>query len=59
MNFFEYVDRQKKLIRARHEGEEYFYFGDDEYRIGDSARLLSELQNLKGLNKKERLKQTV
>lgn len=58
MNFAAYVERQKRLIRERHEGEEFLMQGGDIIPLNESQKILSELFNMKGLNKKERLKCT-
>jgi hypothetical protein len=55
MTFFAYVDRQKYLIRQRHEGETFLLDGKAEINIRDSEQILVEMSNLKGLNKSERL----
>jgi hypothetical protein len=55
MTFSAYVDRQKFLIRQRHEGETYLLGGNKIYAVRDSERILIEMENLKGLNKAERL----
>ncbi len=54
MNFFAYVERQKRMIRQRHEGETYLVEKGKEIKVSDSERLLAELDCLKGLNKRER-----
>ena len=54
MNFAAYIEKQKSLIRSRHEGETYLVAKGKEIKVADSEKLLYELENLKGLNKRER-----
>lgn len=56
MTFTAYIERQKKLIRRRHEGETYLIEKGEAIRISESERLLHELSSMKGLNTTERLK---
>jgi hypothetical protein len=55
MNFTAYVDRQKSLIRQRHEGETYLIENKKVFVVRDSEEILVEMNELKGLNKAERL----
>jgi hypothetical protein len=55
MNFTAYVDRQKNLIRQRHEGETYLIDSNKSFIVRDSEEILVEMDALKGLNKAERL----
>jgi hypothetical protein len=55
MNFTAYVDRQKNLIRQRHEGETYLIDNSKVFVVRDSEEILVEMNALKGLNKAERL----
>lgn len=54
MKFAAYIQRQKDLIKSR---RTVFVFAAEEKicAAGDRDRLLAELENLKGLNKAERL----
>lgn len=56
MNFTAYIERQKNIIRHRHDGETYLLQRGEEIPvITESDKLLFELDSLKGLNKRERL----
>ena len=55
MNFTAYIQRQKNLIRSRHEGETFLLEKGEVIPVTDRDKLLYELDNLKGLNKAERL----
>ena len=55
MTFTAYIERQKKLIRRRHEGEVYLIEKGETIRLSDRDRLLNELDAMKGLNTRERL----
>lgn len=55
MNYTAYIERQKHLIRHRHDGETYLIGKGEEIPVSDSRKLLFELDGLKGLNKRERL----
>ena len=54
MNFIEYIERQKSIIRSRHEGEIFLIEKGEAFRLSESDRLLSDLDEMKGLNKCER-----
>lgn len=54
MNFTAYIERQKRLIRDRHEGETYLLQKGECIPMTESERLFEELCNLQGLNVKER-----
>lgn len=54
MKLTAYVQRQKNLIRSRHAGGTYLSERDS-LGVCERDRLLAELENLKGLNKAERL----
>ena len=56
MNFMAYIERQKRIIRERHEGEVFLVHRGDVIPLGDSEKLLKELSSLKGLNTRERLR---
>lgn len=55
MTYFEYAERQKALIRDRHEGEVYLIEGGEFFEVDKCEKLLRELSELKGLNKRERI----
>lgn len=55
MNFTAYIERQKNIIRKRHEGEEFLMHRGEVIPMDDSEKILKELANLKGLNTRERL----
>lgn len=54
MNFAAYIERQKSLIRSRHMGETFLIEKGETIPVYDSERLLCELDNMRGLNKRER-----
>ena len=54
MNFAAYIERQKSLIRSRHEGETFLIEKGEVIPVLDSEQLLYELDNMRGLNKRER-----
>lgn len=56
MNFTAYIERQKNLIRKRHEGEVILMHRGEVIVLDDSEKLLKELSALKGLNTRERLR---
>ena len=56
MNFTAYIERQKRIIRKRHEGEVFLMHRGEVILMDDSEKLLKELSNLKGLNTRERLR---
>lgn len=53
MTFTAYIERQKSLIRSRHEAEEDGVF-KEENRYADTQTLFKELCSFKGLNTAER-----
>ena len=56
MTYTAYIERQKSIIRHRHDGETYLLQRGEEIPvITESDKLLFELDSLKGLNKRERL----
>lgn len=55
MNFEAYIERQKRIIRQRHEGEVFLMRRGDVIPMDDCEKLLEELAALKGLNTRERL----
>lgn len=55
MTFTAYVERQKRLIRSRHEGEEYLIDRGETIPLPDSERLMRDLSEFKGLNVNERI----
>lgn len=54
MNFTAYIERQKSLIRERHEGELFLLEKGEVIPLSESEKLLSELAKIKGLNTRER-----
>lgn len=54
MNFTAYIQRQKFLIRRRHEGECFLMQSGEEIPVSDRDRLLGELESMRGLNVEER-----
>ena len=56
MNFAAYIQRQKNLIRSRHEGETYLIEDGELIHVPDSDKLFVELDSLAGLNVFERLR---
>lgn len=54
MTFSVYIQRQKRLIRQRHEGELFLITGDAVVPVRSSEEILSEMNVLKGLNRRER-----
>ena len=54
MNFTAYIERQKIMIRRRHEGETFLIQRGEVIPVSDRDRLLNELDRLKGLNLRER-----
>lgn len=55
MNFAAYIERQKNLIRHRHDGEVYLVCKDENLPLDKCGELLNELEGLKGFNKRERM----
>lgn len=55
MNFTAYIERQKNIIRRRHEGEVQLLKNGEVVASSRTEVLLFELTQLKGLNKSERL----
>lgn len=55
MTFTAYVERQKKLIRSRHEGEVYLIEKGETVPLTESSKLLADLSSFKGLNTNERI----
>lgn len=55
MDFTAYIQRQKTLIRNRHEGEVIYLDDGEEYLLATVESLLADLDNMQGLNKAERL----
>ncbi|MCH5142246.1 MAG: hypothetical protein J1G07_00825 [Clostridiales bacterium] len=56
MNFTAYIERQKSLIRKRHEGEEFLMHGGEVIPMDDSEKILKELAELEGFNSHECLR---
>ena len=55
MTFTAYIERQKNIIRQRHEGEMFLIEKGEVIPLNQSEKLLNDLSSLKGLNKRERL----
>lgn len=55
MNFIAYIERQKGLIRERHEGETFLLDKGEVIPVTESDKLFAELDRVKGLNTRERL----
>lgn len=55
MNFTAYIQRQKKIIRSRHEGETFLIENGELIPIHNTEKLFEELDSLCGLNVFERL----
>ncbi len=55
MNFTAYIERQKSLIRERHEGELFLMEKGEVIPLSESEKLFAELSKIKGLNTRERL----
>ena len=58
MTFMAYIERQKSIIRSRHEGETYLLQNGEVIPLNQSEKILYELSSLKGLNTDERMSQT-
>lgn len=56
MNFTAYIQRQKNIIRSRHEGETFLIDNGEIIPIPERERLLNELDSIRGLNVFERIK---
>ena len=54
MNFTAYIERQKSIIRDRHEGDIFLYENGDCIPVTGSDKLFVELTKSKGLNTRER-----
>lgn len=55
MNFNAYIERQKSLIRGRHEGEIYLLEKGEEINLTKSEKIFYELSVCKGFNVTERM----
>ena len=55
MDFTAYIERQKSLIRERHEGELFLLDKGEVIPLSDSEKLFAELSRMKGLNTRERM----
>lgn len=55
MNFTAYIERQKSIIRHRHDGETYLLGKGEVIPLTESEKIFVELSSLKGLNKRERI----
>lgn len=56
MNFTAYIQKQKNLIRSRHEEETFLNEKGEYISVSDRDRLLDELDSICGLNVPERAK---
>ncbi len=54
MNFTAYIERQKKIIRKRHEGETILISRGQTLNLSEEDEIFYELSRLKGLNVRER-----
>lgn len=54
MNYSAYIERQKKLIRSRHEGEVFLFQKGEAIELTNCERLFCELEKSRGLNTRER-----
>ena len=54
MNFSAYIERQKGLIRSRHEGETFLIQRGEIIPVSGSEKLFVELTKSRGLNTRER-----
>lgn len=54
MNFSAYIERQKSIIRSRHEGETFLIHKGETIRLSESEKLLNDIEDMRGLNKTER-----
>ena len=55
MNFTAYIERQKSIIRNRHEGETFLLQKGEVITVSQNESLFAELSKSKGLNTRERL----
>lgn len=55
MNFTAYIQKQKSIIRRRHEGQSFLIENGELIPVPDRDKLLNELDSLGGLNVNERL----
>lgn len=56
MNFTSYIQRQKNIIRSRHDGETFLLQRGEVIALNRTDKLLSELSRMKGLNVRERVR---
>lgn len=59
MNFTAYIERQKSIIRDRHEGDVYLIEKGEYIPVTESDKLFVELTKSRGLNTRERAGVTV
>ncbi|MDE6505541.1 MAG: hypothetical protein K2L42_06720 [Clostridia bacterium] len=55
MNFTAYIERQKAIIRNRHEGETFLLQRGEVINVSENENLFAELSKSRGLNTKERI----
>lgn len=55
MTFTAYIERQKRIIRDRHEGETFLITKGEVIALTETDRIFYDLNSLKGLNTNERL----
>lgn len=56
MNFAAYIERQKRIIRTRYEGDTYLYEKGECIKLNETEKLFAELDRSCGLNTEERMK---
>lgn len=56
MTFTAYIQRQKGIIRSRHEGEVHLIKENEAVKLSESEKILKELSAMKGLNTEERMR---
>lgn len=59
MNFTAYIERQKSIIRSRHEGETFLIDKGEAIPLSDREKLLEELDSMRGLNVFERIRANI
>ncbi len=55
MTFTAYIERQKNLIKSRHDGDDFTVTEGEGEPQSESQKLFEDLNSLKGLNTLERL----
>lgn len=54
MNFIAYIQRQKNIIRRRHEEETFLVHKGEIINVTSAESLFERLDSMEGLNKRER-----